>query len=154
LLEKGACSGLTVGGAELGPFGMLSKKVLSAWELTDPVFVFEIDLDGLCGLLRGAGTYEELPRYPKSRRDVALVVDEGTAAGDVLEAVSGMKEPLLVDVRVFDVFRGEQLPAGKKSLAFGITYMSRERTLKDEEVDGAHTRIVEHLKGLFDATIR
>jgi len=154
LLEKGACSGLTVGGAELGPFGMLSKKVLSAWEMTDPVFVFEIDLDGLCGHLRGAGAYEELPRYPKSRRDVALVVDERTAAGDVLGAVRGMQEPLLVDVRVFDVFRGEQLPSGKKSLAFGMTYMSRERTLKDEEVDGAHTRIVEHLMGAFDATVR
>jgi phenylalanyl-tRNA synthetase beta chain len=153
LLEAGACSGLTVSGAELGFFGMLDRRVLSALELTAPVFVFEIDLDGLCGLL-SSGTYEELPRYPKSRRDVALVVDERSVAGDVLAAVREMKEPLLVDVRIFDVFRGEQLPEGKKSLAFGMTYMSRERTLTDEEVDGAHTRIVDHLKDSFDATVR
>jgi phenylalanyl-tRNA synthetase beta chain len=154
LLETGACSGLTVAGTELGFFGMLGKRVLSALELTAPVFVFEVGLDGLCGLLTAAGTYEELPRFPKSRRDVALVVDERSAAGDVLAAVREMQEPLLVDVRVFDVFRGEQLPDGKKSLAFGMTYMSLERTLTDEEVDGAHTRIVEHLKGKFDAAVR
>jgi len=104
--------------------------------------------------MSASGVYEELPRYPKSRRDVALVVDECSAAGDVLAAVRELREPLLVDVEVFDIYRGEQLPSGKKSLAFGMTYMSRERTLKDEEVDGAHSRIVDHLKGRFDATVR
>ena len=72
----------------------------------------------------------------------------------ILAAVRELQELLLTDVQVFDVYSGEQLPQGKKSLGFGLTYMSRERTLTDGEVDGAHARIVEHLKGKFDAELR
>jgi len=154
LLEGGARAAMFVEGTDLGSFGMLSKGVRSDWELTDPVFVFELDLEGLCRFIPPTGTYEELPRYPKSRRDVALVVDERLAAGDVLAEVRAASEPLLTDVRVFDIYRGEQLPSGKKSLAFAMVYMSREKTLTDEEVDGAHSRIVDRLKNRFDATVR
>jgi phenylalanyl-tRNA synthetase beta chain len=154
LLEDGACARLRVGDDQLGLFGMLSRKVQAEWELADGAFVFELDLDGLCGLLRASGVYEELSRYPKSRRDVALVLDESVAAGEVLAAVGSRQEPLLTDVQVFDVYRGEQLPAGRKSVAFGMTYMHRERTLTDAEVDEAHARIVEHLTKTFDAALR
>jgi phenylalanyl-tRNA synthetase beta chain len=143
-----------VRGEGFGFFGMLSKKVLAAWELPDPVFVFEIDLDRLCGFIPTAAEFKELPRYPKARRDVALVVGERSAAGDVLAAVEGLGEPLLVDVQVFDIYVGKQLPPGKKSLGFGLTYMSRERTLTDEEVDEAHSRIVNYLTKEFDAALR
>jgi len=102
------------------------------------VFVFEIDLDRLCGFIPAAVEYKELPR----------------SAGDVLAAVKGLREPLLVDVQVFDIYVGKQLPPGKKSLGFGLTYMSRERTLTDKEVDEAHSRIVNHLTTEFDAVLR
>ena len=154
LLDAGAGAGFSVRGEGLGSFGMLSKKVLAAWELSDPVFVFEIDLEGLCGCIPTAVEFEELPRYPKARRDVALVVDERSAAGNVLAAVKALGEPLLVDVQVFDIYVGKQLPPGKKSLGFGLTYMSRERTLTDREVDDAHSRIVSHLTKEFDAALR
>ena len=154
LLDAGASAGFSVQGDGLGFFGMLSKRVRAAWELPDPVFVFEIDLDRLCGLIPATVEFEELPRYPKARRDVALVVGERTAAGDVLAAVKALGEPLLVDVQVFDIYAGKQLPPGKKSLGFGLTYMSRERTLTDGEADEAHSRIVSHLTSEFDATLR
>ncbi len=137
-----------------GVFGMLSKGVLAAWELADPVFVFEIDLERLSGLIPSAVSFEELARYPKARRDVALVVDVRTAAGDVLASVGALKVPLLVDMQVFDIYAGKQLPSGKKSLGFGMTYMSRERTLTDREVDEAHSHIVDHLMREFDAVLR
>ncbi|MFH1689447.1 MAG: phenylalanine--tRNA ligase subunit beta [Candidatus Eisenbacteria bacterium] len=154
LLDAGASAGFSVRGEEPGVFGMLSKGVLTAWELADPVFVFEIDLERLCGFIPSAVSFEELARYPKARRDVALVVDERSAAGDVLAAVETLKEPLLVDTQVFDIYAGKQLAAGKKSLGFGLTYMSRERTLTDEEVDEAHSRIVDHLMRKFGAVLR
>ena len=154
LLDAGASAGFSVRGEGFGFFGMLSKKVLAAWELPDPVFVFEIDLDRLCGFIPTAAEFKELPRYPKARRDVALVVGERSAAGDVLAAVEGLGEPLLLDVQVFDIYVGKQLPPGKKSLGFGLTYMSRERTLTDEEVDEAHSRIVNYLTKEFDAALR
>ncbi len=59
-----------------------------------------------------------------------------------------------MDVQVFDIYTGKQLPPGKKSLGFGLTYMSREKTLTDKEVDEAHSRIVNHLTREFDAELR
>ncbi len=154
LLDGEASSWLTVQGEKLGGFGALSKPALAAWEFAAPVFVFEMDLDRLCALVPTGAEFAELPKYPKARRDVALVVGERAAAGDVLAEVRALGEPLLVDAELFDIYRGEQLPAGRKSLAFALTYMSRERTLTDEEVDEAHSRIVEHLKERFDAELR
>lgn len=147
-------SELSVGDRSLGVFGTLSKETLKAWELDGPVFAFEIDLDLLVELLPERRAYREPPRFPRARRDAALVLDEGVAAGDVLEEVRASEEPLLTDVQVFDVYRGEQLGGGKKSLALGLTYMSEERTLTDAEVDEAHTRIVERLEERFGASLR
>ncbi|MBN2564297.1 MAG: phenylalanine--tRNA ligase subunit beta [Candidatus Eisenbacteria bacterium] len=149
-----AGGGLRAAGGDLGIFGMLSRKVLDAWELDDPVFAFEIDLDRLVLLCPEHGVFEELARYPRSRRDAALVLDEQVAAGDVSSAIESAGEPLLVDVQVFDVYRGDQLGQGKKSLALSFTYMSREKTLTDTEVDEAHSRIVGLLVSRFGASLR
>jgi phenylalanyl-tRNA synthetase beta chain len=145
---------LSAGERSLGVYGMLSGEILSAWELDGPVFAFEVDLDLLVELLPEYRSYSEPPRFPRVRRDVALVLDENVAAGEVIDAVEESGEPLLTDVHVFDVYRGEQLGKNKKSLALSLTYMSSERTLTDSEVDGPHGRIVERLRETFGATLR
>lgn len=154
MLEAGASARLLLAGEDVGVLGMVAGPVLDAREVSDPVFAFEMDLDVLCALCGRVGAYEETPRYPKVRRDMALVVDEGCASGDIVSEVKGLDEPLLVDIEVFDIYRGEQLAFGKKSIGYGLTYMSREKTLTDEEVDVAHSRIVSHLVGKFGASLR
>jgi phenylalanyl-tRNA synthetase beta chain len=145
---------LHVGDRDAGVFGMLSRDMLEAWELSAPVFVFELDLDLLSSLCKMMGEYAPAARFPRVRRDIALIVDEAVLAGDVLREIGGLGEPLLVDVEVFDVFRGKQLGATKKSIGFALTYMSPERTLTDAEVDDAHRRVIDRLVTRFEASLR
>jgi phenylalanyl-tRNA synthetase beta chain len=154
LLDGRSGSLLRAGGRDLGMYGMLSRDTLEAWELAAPTFVFELDLDLLSSLCRTIGDYAPLPRFPKVRRDIALVVDETVDAGDVRKEIVGSGEALLAGVEVFDVFRGEQIGAGKKSIGFALTYMSPERTLTDAEVDEAHGRVVGRLVKVFGASLR
>lgn len=154
LLDRGASARLSVGGVDIGSFGMMSAEALSAWDVSGPVFGFELDVAGLLAGRRPAGLFEELPRYPSVGRDVALVVDAETAGGRVLGEISRLDEALVERVEIFDVYQGKQLADGKKSLGFSLTYRSRERTLTDEEVDEVHGRIVDHLLKVFGATLR
>ncbi len=154
MLDGRSGARLRVSGRDAGVFGMLSRDLLEAWELASPVFVFELDLDLLSSLCKTIGDYAPLPRFPRVRRDIALVVDESVPAGEVLKEIAGAGEELLADVEVFDVFRGEQLGAGRKSIGFALTYMSTERTLTDAEVDDAHRRVVDRLVARFDASLR
>jgi phenylalanyl-tRNA synthetase beta chain len=154
LLDSRAGARLRLGDADAGVFGLLSRDALEAWDLAVPVFVFELDLDVLSRLGKTMGDYHPLPRFPRVRRDIALVVGEAQGAGDVLAEIEGAGEPLLSGVEVFDVYRGKQLGAGKKSIGFALTYMSSERTLTDGEVDEAHARITGRLLEKFEATLR
>lgn len=154
ILAEGASARLSVGGVEAGCFGMLDGPSLERWELEGPVFVFSLDCEAIAGDVGPVGEFETLPRYPSVRRDVALVVDPSVASGDIRKAILSLGEPLLGDVAVFDVYQGPQVPDGKKSIGFSLTYASLERTLTDAEVDAAHRRIVDRLKSAFDAAVR
>jgi phenylalanyl-tRNA synthetase beta chain len=154
LLDSAAGARLLAAGRDAGPFGMVSRRVLEAWGIEDPVFAFELELDALARAGTLMGTYERLPKYPRVRRDIALIVDEGTPAAALLDLVRGHGEALVQSVDVFDVYRGAQLPPGKKSLGLSVTYMSRERTLTDAEVDEAHGGIVRVLLAQLGATLR
>jgi phenylalanyl-tRNA synthetase beta chain len=154
LIDGGAAARMTAGGRDVGRFGMLSGEAREAWGLPQSVFVFELELDEIGSLCTATEAYAGIPRYPRVRRDLALVVDEETPAGEVMREVRDLGEPLLTEVDVFDIYRGKQLPAGKKSLGFSLTYMSGERTLTDEEVDEIEKRIVACLVERFNASLR
>jgi phenylalanyl-tRNA synthetase beta chain len=154
LLDPAMGAKLLIGERDAGVLGMVARQVLKAWDLEDPVFVFELVLDELGRASRLVGAHEPLPRYPTVRRDIALVLDDAVPSADVLSAVRGSGEALLVSAEVFDLYRGSQLPAGRKSLGLSLTYMSRERTLTDAEVDQAHGRVVSRVLTQFGATLR
>lgn len=154
MLDGRSGSRLRVSDRDAGVFGMLSREVLDAWELTAPVFVFDLDLDLISSLCKTIGDYVPLARFPRVRRDIALVVDESVPAGDVQKEIVGAGGEFLADVEVFDVFRGEQIGPGKKSIGFALTYLSTERTLTDAEVDEAHRRVVDRLVTTFGASLR
>jgi phenylalanyl-tRNA synthetase beta chain len=153
-LDRGAAMTLSVDGRDVGVLGALSRDVVERWDFADPVFVFELEIEWVASRLAAAGVFKGLPRYPKVRRDAAFVVREEVPAGDLVREVAELREPLLLDVRVFDLFRGKQLAPGKKSLGLSFTYQSSERTLTDREVDEAHGRVVRRLLGRFEAKLR
>jgi len=115
---------------------------------------FELDLDALFARVPDVPLYQDVITFPALKQDLALVVAEGVAAGDLIEAARAAAGPDLHEIRVFDVFRGEQIGAGKKSIALHVSFRSPERTLSDEDAAIVRERIVTALAERFDATLR
>ena len=142
-----------VGGTRVGAFGPLHPDVVDALELDGEVLAFEMELDPfVAGPALPA--YAAIPRFPASTRDVALVVKDGTPAGEVERAVREAAGALAEEVRIFDRFVGGQVPAGCASLAFHVVYRAADRTLTDAEVDAAHANVVKSVGERFGATLR
>jgi phenylalanyl-tRNA synthetase beta chain len=115
---------------------------------------FELDLDALLEQLPGVPLYEDVITFPAVKQDLAFVVDEGVAAGELVDAAREAAGAQLREMRVFDVYRGEQAGPGKKSLAFRVAFQSPERTLTDEDAAALRGRIVDALARRFGATLR
>jgi phenylalanyl-tRNA synthetase beta chain len=144
---------VVAGDRTVGTVGPLHPDVVDALELEGDVLVFEMDLDPfLAGAARPA--FAPIPRFPASARDIALVVKDGIAAGEVEEAVRAAAGPLAEAVRIFDRFVGGQVPAGHASLAFRVVYRASDKTLTDAEVDAAHANVVKEVGSRFGATLR
>jgi phenylalanyl-tRNA synthetase beta chain len=116
--------------------------------------VFELDLPALFEEIPERLVYEDVITFPAVRQDLAFVVDEGVLAGDVIDAAREASGPELSEMRVFDVYRGGQIPDGKKSIAFRVAFQSRERTLSDEDARTLRERIVAALADRFGAELR
>ncbi|HEX7254859.1 MAG TPA: phenylalanine--tRNA ligase subunit beta [Gaiellaceae bacterium] len=115
---------------------------------------FELDLGGLTGAAPTKRAYEDLITYPALRQDLAFAVDEEVAAGELVAAAQEAAGPELRRMTPFDVYRGEQVGAGRKSIAFRVEFRSPERTLTDEEAAGLREKIVGALRDRFGAELR
>jgi phenylalanyl-tRNA synthetase beta chain len=115
---------------------------------------FELDLDELFAQVPERILYQDVITFPAVKEDLAFVVDEPVPAGELIAAAREAAGPELREMRVFDVYRGEQVGPGKKSLAFSVAFQSAERTLSDEEAAAIRGRIVEALRTRFGAELR
>lgn len=143
---------IIVGGKRLGVVGELHPKVADAFELPGEVYLFEVDLTALFPFTLGHKMYQPISRFPAVVRDMALVVDAGVTNAQVQSVMRGF--PLVTDVSLFDLYSGEQLPAGKKSLAYRITYQSPKHTLTDDEVNKVQKQILDKLAKQLGASLR
>lgn len=115
---------------------------------------FELDLDTLFDEVPELRAYEDVITYPAVKQDLAFAVEEGVAAGDLVDAAREAAGPELREMTPFDVYRGEQIGEGRKSIAFRVEFRSPERTLTDEEAAGLREKIVGALKAKFGAELR
>lgn len=138
----------------LGVMGQLSPIVAKRYDLRDPVLIAELNLDMLVARRNTEKSFKPLPAFPSVRRDVAVIGPESLTHEAVLNAVKKLKPANLERVELFDVFHGQNIPAGQKSMAYAFTYRHAERTLTDAEVNSAHEKIVEHFRNELQATIR
>jgi phenylalanyl-tRNA synthetase beta chain len=115
---------------------------------------FELDLETLAAGAREAVVYEDVITYPAAHQDIAVAVDEDVEVGALVEAAREAGGPILREARVFDVYRGEQVGKGRKSVAIHLSFQSPEKTLTDEEADEARERIVAALGERFGAELR
>ncbi|OYD08349.1 phenylalanine--tRNA ligase subunit beta [Paludifilum halophilum] len=140
-------------GEPIGRLGQLHPRVEENHDL-GPTYVFELSLDPVIRAAQGDHTYQPLPRYPSTTRDLALVVDEKIPASQLETAIRTSGGELLDTVDLFDVFVGEQVGEGKKSVAYSLSYRADDRTLTDEEVNRVHQAVIDHLKKEFQASLR
>jgi len=137
----------------IGVLGEVHPKTTALFDIaTAPVMLFEIDLSKLLPLVSAVPTYELLPKYPGIVRDLALVVDADVPSSQVQDMIQG--SPLVSEVTLFDVYTGDRVPEGKKSLAFAVRYRSPDRTLTDEEVDCGQHKIIGRLERELGAALR
>ncbi|MCH8191414.1 MAG: phenylalanine--tRNA ligase subunit beta [Chloroflexi bacterium] len=154
LLHPGRTASVTLADQAIGLLGELHPRALKAFDLFNrTVAYFELDLTALLALAPDkARAYEPVPRYPGLVRDLALVVDASISA----ETVRGIIQstPLVREASLFDVYTGDQLPTGKKSLAYRIVYQSPGRTLTNEEAERTQERLLQRLQQELGATLR
>ncbi len=143
---------MIIAGNKLGVVGELHPKVLQAFEIPEAACLFEIDLTALLPFTLGHKMFQPIPRFPTIVRDVALVVDAGVTHQRVEDIIKSF--PLVERVTIFDVYSGGQLPPGKKSLAYSITFQSPTHTLTDEEVNQVQQQILDKLSTELGATLR
>ena len=153
-LEQGRAAAISVDGRPIGWFGEVALGVREAFDLPAPVFLAELSLTAMLELPRREIRYEPLPRFPAVQRDLAAVLPAEVTAGEVEAAIRSMNLPLLRHLTLFDVYEGGQVGAGKRSLAWSLTFQAPDRTLTDTEVNELHARIINEVSRRFAAEIR
>lgn len=137
----------------VGVVGEVHPDVLERFDLKRRVFVFELDWEELVSARTGETCFSDYSRLPLVERDLALIVDEAIPADSLSEFIRS-QDPSIGRVAPFDLYRGSQIPEGKKSLAFSVQLGLKDRTLTEEEINGIYGRVVENLKRHFGAEIR
>jgi phenylalanyl-tRNA synthetase beta chain len=153
-LEAGRASLAAVDGRPFAFVGVLSQETAAAYDVAGDCAVCEMDLDFLYSLSKDKVAFAPIPRFPKVLRDMAVVVDEPVLWQELRDEIGSLGINLLARVEMFDIYRGEQLPKGRKSVAFSLEFQSPDRTLRGEEVDELIGRIASHLGRRFAAELR
>ena len=145
---------IQLGKQTLGEIGQLLPTLAKKYDLRDAVWLAELNLDLLLARRNPVKSFKPLPQFPSIRRDVAMLVPEATTHDVVLQTVKQTKPANLEAVELFDVFRGQHVPAGQKSLAYAFTYRAADKTLTDTEVNAAHDKVVAQFRQKLAAVIR
>jgi phenylalanyl-tRNA synthetase beta chain len=145
-LHPGRTARVSAGGEDVGWIGELHPLVARAWDLDHGAALFEVDLDRVLGHADVVPQYVDLTSFPALRMDLSVTLAEDVPAATVVATVREAGGELLADARVFDLYRGEQVGAGRKSLALALAFRAPDRTLTDEDVAPLRERIVAALR--------
>ncbi|MBV8858529.1 MAG: phenylalanine--tRNA ligase subunit beta [Acidobacteria bacterium] len=153
-LREGQSARVRLGGQEIGHAGRLSEELAARYKFRQPVYVAEVNLTALLATGERPARYTPLPRFPGVARDVSLVADRRVTFGEMRRAILSLGIEECRGVALVDVYEGASMPEGKRSLTLRVEYRADERTLRDEEVDAMHARVVSALEGEFGAQLR
>jgi len=151
-LHPGKSSQILIGEKIAGWLGELHPHLQQKSALPKPVILFELDLDILTQrTLPKAG---EIPKHPSVRRDIAVIVADNICANSLLQSMNALNSPIIVEIALFDVYRGKGVDNGKKSLAFRVLLQDTKKTLTDEEADLVTKKLIKILENKFEAKLR
>ncbi|MGL5507522.1 MAG: phenylalanine--tRNA ligase subunit beta, partial [Paraclostridium sp.] len=152
--HPGRCAKLVYNNICVGTFGELHPDVLENYNLNQRVYVAELNLDLVFENLNHVITYSPLPKYPATTRDIALLVKDEVFVKQIEDIIKANGEDILESYQLFDVYKGTQIEEGHKSIAYSITYRSKDKTLTDEDVAKVHDKIVSELSEKLNANLR
>jgi phenylalanyl-tRNA synthetase beta chain len=152
--HPGRCAAITVDGVQVGYMGQIHPLVAENYDMDCPVYCAEINMDVLMGLQLPEPTYTPLPKYPTVTRDLAIVCDEAITVADAEAVMEKAAGKLLRDIALFDIYRGANIPEGKKSLAFSLSLRAEDRTLTDADSEQVVNNILSALNSELGATLR
>jgi phenylalanyl-tRNA synthetase beta chain len=154
-LREGPAARIFIDGQKaVGTIGRLDEAVASVYKFRQPVYVAEVDLSALLKLKEVPVLYAPLPRYPSVVRDVSLLVERRVTLAEMLQAVADQNLEYRRSAKLVGVYEGAGVPEEKRSVTLRIEYRADERTLRDEEVDETHARLVAALEEKFGAKLR
>ena len=151
-LQPGQAAEIHRGGDVIGIVGKLHPAIAKDYDLKRPVYLFELDADK--ALASAAPEASQISKFPAIRRDIAVVVDESVSADELVDAVEASAPALIRAVRIFDIYTGDRIEAGRKSVAIGLILQETSRTLTDEDADTAMAAAIAELKKKFAADLR
>jgi phenylalanyl-tRNA synthetase beta chain len=151
-LRTGWQAAVIVNGDKIGVIGELHPTVAEAFEISRPVYLFEVSLAALLPHTVGGRPYQPITRFPAVVRDVALMVDSRVSHQQVMDIIQGFA--LVGEVTLFDVYIGRQVPPGKKSLAYRISFQLKDHTLTDEQAEEVLQQILDRLASKLAASLR
>lgn len=151
--RAGQTARIVIDGRTLGIVGEVDTQVVETYGLKQTAFIFELDLELTVQLASDSKQMTPIPRFPATSRDITVIVDQTIESSDLLDTVAQFGEKLVEDLYLFDVFAGDPIPAGKKSISFRVVYRSAERTLEDETVNAIHHHLTHRLITEFGAAL-
>ncbi|NLW24942.1 MAG: phenylalanine--tRNA ligase subunit beta [Clostridia bacterium] len=152
--HPGRTAKVYVNNEQIGILGQVHPLVLENYDLPKEVYIAEIDVDVLFKIGQGKVEFKQLPKFPSVSRDLAIVVKDQVLAKDLIEKIKELGGELLVELQIFDVYKGGQIPSDSKSIAFSLTFQAMDRTLTDKEINEIFDRIQNSLGVHFGATLR
>lgn len=152
--HPGKTADLYCGKNLIGILGEVHPDVCDKYEIELPCYVAEIDLDELYNFSNLKKSYKPLPKYPAVTRDLALIVDDAVLVQDIEDTIGKQGGNLVESIKLFDVYKGKQIPDGKKSIAYSIVYRAENRTLTDNDINKVHDKIVRSLEYKLGAQLR
>ncbi len=154
-LHPGVSAKIILGGDEIGCFGQVTYETCAEFDLECKVFVLELDYDSLQAAFTVPFKFEPLPKFPEVKRDLALIADEEITCGEIEDVIRSACKQSVKNVELFDVYVGDQIGAGKKSMAFTVTFSSDgTKPLETGDVDGFVKRILGSLKHRLNVELR
>lgn len=152
--QSGQSAVIMSGNDTVGYMGKMARTVLKAYDIEQDIYVAELYLDPLLTRGQAANQFQEIPAFPPSLRDLAVVVNASVPSGDLVKVIQDNGGKNLRQVDIFDIYTGEPVPKGKKSVALSLMFQSGERTLTDEETQKAMDKIVRKLQTEYEAELR
>ncbi|MDP4119055.1 MAG: phenylalanine--tRNA ligase subunit beta [Bacillota bacterium] len=152
--HPGRCAAVLIGGAKCGIMGEIHPAVSRKFGFECRTYAAEIDFTAFAEAVDKEKQYKPMPKFPAVTRDLAVLIDSGVPVADIENVIKSSGGKILEEIKLFDIYKGKQIPDGKKSVAFALTLRSADGTLAEEEINSAMNKIIKNINDNLGGVLR